>query len=93
MQVAGAMQAYRIKGIAPFGKQTQKFSQDIVASNEEDAKHRIYSILGSKHRVNRRQITIESCKKIKPASSQDPHVIHHFREQIAASGNTSSEEE
>lgn len=93
MRVAGAMQAYRIEGKAPFGKQTQKFSQDVVATNEEDAKHRIFSILGSRHRINRRQINIESCKKINPASSQDPLVINHFREQIAVSGNSPTEEE
>lgn len=90
LQVAGAMQVFRIEGTAPFGPQTQKFSKDIIASDKADATHRILSIIGSKHRLKRRKINIDSCKKIKPSQSQDPFVIHYFREQIAAE---SSEEE
>ncbi len=87
------MQAYRVEGTAPFGKQTQAFSQDVVASDNNDAKHRVYSILGSRHKLNRIQIKIESCKKISPDSSSDPLVINHFREQIAVSDASGSEEE
>jgi len=92
-QVAGAMQAYRVKGTAPFGRRIQNFSQDVVASDNADAKHRVLSILGSRHRLNRSQIIIESCKKISPDISRDPLVINHFREQIAVSAATNSEEE
>ena len=92
-QVAGAMQAYRVKGTAPFGKQTQVFSQDVIASNNNDAKPRVFSILGSRHKLNRNQINIESCKKISPDSSSDPLVINHFREQITVSDAVDSEEE
>ena len=87
------MQAYRVKGTAPFGKHTQVFSQDVVAADNADAKHRVFSILGSRHKLNRNQINIESCKKISPDVSRDPLVIHHFREQIAVSSTADSEEE
>jgi len=87
------MQAYRIKGTAPFGKLTQVFSQDVVASDDDDAKHRVLSILGSRHKLNRNQINIESCKKISPDTSSDPLVINHFREQNVVSGAADSEEE
>ena len=92
-QVAGAMQAYRVKGTAPFGKHTQVFSQDVIASNNADAKHRVFSILGSRHKLNRNQIIIDSCKKISPGASSDPLIINHFREHIAVSDVTDSEEE
>ena len=87
------MQAFRVKGQAPFGRQIQQFSQDVVASDAEDAKHRVFSILGSRHRINRRQINIDSCESIEPNRSQDPIVINHFREKIAAMGPAAAEEE
>ena len=80
------MQAFRISGTAPFGSQRQKFSMDIVASSSDDAEHRCYSIIGSRHKANRRTIEIDSIKKIDPRTSNEPMVINAFRDQIEASG-------
>jgi ribosomal protein L20A (L18A) len=92
-QVAGFMQVFRVKGVAPFGRQKQNFSKDVVASDSDDAMHRVLSILGSKHRINRRQISIDSCEAIEPNTSKDPLVINHFREEIAVAGPAVVEEE
>lgn len=93
-QVADLMQAYRITGNAPFGSQRQPFTQDVVAQDSDDAAHRVMSILGSRHRINRRQITIEEIKEIDPRTSSEPRIIDAFREQIeAAGGPISSQEE
>ena len=80
------MQAYRVSGIAPFGSQRQKFSIDLVASSTEDAEHRCYSIMGSRHKANRSAISIESVSEIDPRTSTEPRVLHAFRDEIAAAG-------
>ena len=93
-QVGGNMQAFRISGTAPFGSQRQKFSMDIVASSSDDAQHRCYSIIGSRHKANRRTIKIESVKEIDPRTSSEPMVMNAFRDQIeAAGGPIASQEE
>tara|TARA_B100000214_G_scaffold312890_1_gene245299 strand:+ start:965 stop:1219 length:255 start_codon:yes stop_codon:yes gene_type:complete len=73
------MNAYRVKGEMPFGREKQNFTQEVVAKSPEDAKHIILSRLGSRHKVGRRFINIESVKKIKPSESNAPEVINHFR--------------
>ena len=65
------------------GKARQQFSMDIIASDTADAEHRVYSIIGSRHKANRRAIEIKSCDKIEPHESSEPKVIDHFREQLA----------
>ena len=44
------------------------------------------SILGSRHRINRRQINIDDIKKIDPRTSTEPRVIDTFRDEIDAAG-------
>ncbi|MDC0556514.1 50S ribosomal protein L18Ae [Candidatus Poseidoniaceae archaeon] len=80
------MQAFRVSGTAPFGSQRQKFNLDLVASSAADAEHRCYSIIGSRHKANRRAITIESISEIDPRTSSEPRILDAFRDQIAASG-------
>jgi ribosomal protein L20A (L18A) len=80
------MKAYRVAGQAPFGSMRQKFSIDIVASSKDDAEHRAYSTIGSRHKANRRAIKIISIGEIDPRTSTEPSVLHHFRDQIEADG-------
>ncbi len=90
------MKAFRVTGVAPFGSMRQAFSLDLPASDTGDAEHRTYSILGSRHKANRRAIDITSVEEIDPRTSTEPRVMHHFREEIAAAGgqlSSLSEEE
>ena len=80
------MQAFRVSCTAPYGSQRQQFSMDIVASSSDDAEHRCYSIIGSRHKANRRAIKIESVSEIDPRTSSEPMVLNAFRDQIAAAG-------
>ena len=84
----GIMKAFRVDGQAPFGRMRQKFSLDVVASSKADAEHRVYSIIGSRHKATRRSINIDSVSEIDPRTSLEPNVLHHFREEIAAAGGT-----
>ena len=90
------MKAYRISGTAPFGSQRQPFSYDVAANDVEAAMEKVHSSLGSRPRISRRKITIESSGEIDPRTSNEPAVLHEFREEIAAQGgriSARSEEE
>jgi ribosomal protein L20A (L18A) len=89
------MQAYRVKGDAPFGRNRQEFTIDVAAADESDAEHRILSILGSRHRAKRMHINIDSISEIDPRTSKEPVVINAFRDQIELAGGpiSISEEE
>ena len=88
------MQAYRVKGDAPFGRTRQEFTIDVAAADETQAEDHIFSILGSRHRAKRRAINIQSITEIDPRISKEPLVINAFREQIKlAGGPITSEEE
>ena len=84
----GIMKAFRVDGQAPFGRLRQNFSLDVVASSKADAEHRVYSIIGSRHKATRRSINIDSVNEIDPRTSEEPNVLHHFRDEIAAAGGT-----
>ncbi|HIA39932.1 MAG: hypothetical protein CXX80_01000 [Methanobacteriota archaeon] len=82
-QVAAAMDAYRVEGTVPMGKVRQQFTLDVIAADTADAEHRVYSIIGSRHKAKRRKIEINSCDKIDPRESREAQVIDYFREQLA----------
>jgi ribosomal protein L20A (L18A) len=74
------MQAFRATGTFPNGRVIQAFTKDVVAADEVDARHRIYSFFGSRHGVNRRFVNIENVAKIEPTQSKEPVVISAFRD-------------
>ena len=78
--VGRPMQAFRATGTFPNGRTVQPFTKDVVAADEVDARHRIYSFFGSRHGVNRRFVNIENVAKIEPTESSEPIVISAFRE-------------
>jgi len=74
------MQVFRAIGTFPNGRVTQPFLKDVVASDDVDARHRIYSFFGSHHGVNRRFVNIDTLEQIEPTESKDVYVISAFRE-------------
>jgi len=92
-RVARPMQAFRATGTFPNGKNIQPFSKDLVAADEVDARHRVYSFFGSRHGVNRRFVKIASLEQIEPTTSKEPAVISAFRDTHDFSTTASSGEE
>ena len=88
------MHAFRATGTFPNGRIIQPFTKDIVAADEIDARHRIYSFFGSRHGVNRRAVNIESMAQIEPTESTAPNVISAFRDthDFAAAAAAAEEE-
>ena len=61
---------YRVKGRFVLGSEVQVFTKEFKAVKEEDIEEKIYSIFGSKHRINRNQIKIESI-----ADEAEDHIV------------------
>jgi len=56
------------------GKIWQPFSKEIIGNDENEAKERLFSILGSRHRVKRRMIKIDSIREVNKEEIGDPVV-------------------
>ena len=74
------MKAYRATGTFRAGKKNQPYTLDVVAPDEEAATEQVYSNFGSRHRVKRRFVIIDSLSEINPSDSLEPKVISHFRD-------------
>jgi len=74
------MNVYRITGTFPNGPVRQSFTLDLVAADEAEARSRIYSELGSRHRARRRHIEISSIDSIYAKDSMAAEVISAFRD-------------
>ena len=87
------MHAFRATGTFPNGRTIQSFTKDIVAADEIDARHRVYSFFGSRHGVNRRAVNIESLAQIEPTESTAAVVISAFRDTHDFAAAAAAEEE
>lgn len=58
------------------------FRKEIRAIDEEDAIEEVYKVLGSKHRVKRFHIKIESVEEISPDEVEDPAIQRLISEDI-----------
>lgn len=70
------MQAYRVSGEYEHGalKHWSRFHYEFICGSEDEARERVLSILGSKHRVRRRFVRIEEVVPITAADATDPLV-------------------
>lgn len=62
---------FRMSGTFWMGEKEQPFVKEFRAVNKENAIERLYSDLGSKHRVKRVRIKIEDIKEISPEEAKD----------------------
>lgn len=65
---------FRVKGWFQKPWQKQVFVKELPALSEQRAIERIYSEVGSKHRVKRNLIHIEEVVEIKPEEAKDPRI-------------------
>ena len=67
------MQAYRVSGEYEHGalKHWSRFHYEFLCGTEQEARERALSILGSKHRVRRRFVSIEEVVPITAADATD----------------------
>ncbi len=70
---------FRVKGWFNQGYERQTFTRELPAISEKQALERIYSEVGSKHKVKRNLINIEEVTEIKPEEVKDPRVTAMLR--------------
>ena len=73
------VKVFRVKGWFKQGFQKQTFTRELPAISEKQALERVYSEVGSKHRIKRNLINIESITEIKPEEVTDPRVAAQLR--------------
>jgi large subunit ribosomal protein LX len=69
------VQIFRIRGWFRQGLYVQKFTRELLATSRESALERVFSELGSKHKLRRNQIHIEGVVEINPEEVKDPRVL------------------
>ena len=57
------MANYIVEGKFKAGVQWESFSKEVESNNEKNARDKILSTFGSKHKINRNLIKIESVKE------------------------------
>ncbi|ACJ16594.1 LSU ribosomal protein L20A [Thermococcus onnurineus NA1] len=68
------VKVFRVKGVFERLGKKQPFTKEYRALKQEHVKELVYSEIGSKHRVPRTKIWIESIEEIKPEEAEDPIV-------------------
>jgi large subunit ribosomal protein LX len=58
------MKAYRVKGEFLMGDAFSPFNREIEAMDEDDAREKMMSLLGSEHRCKRNKIMVETITEI-----------------------------
>ncbi|MDD1657429.1 MAG: 50S ribosomal protein L18a [Methanomicrobiales archaeon] len=60
-----ADQTFMVQGTFFTGQKWRPYEKTVTAPNEKVAVERIYAVMGSKHRLKRREITVE---QVRPAA-------------------------
>ena len=68
------MKIYKITGTFLMGTDSQPFTKEVLGKGKTDALETLYSDLGSKHKVKRRNIKIGKITEIKLNKVKDPIV-------------------
>ncbi len=69
------MKIFRIRGWFKQGLNRQRFTRELLALSKGQALERIYSDVGSKHRVKRNLIHIEEAVEVKPEEVKNSQVL------------------
>ncbi len=68
------VKVYKVRGRFERNGKIEIFSKEVRAIKPEHVREFIYSDIGSKHRVPRTKIKIESIEEIDPSEAEDPVV-------------------
>lgn len=63
---------YRVKGTFTMGEDSSFFVKEYKATSEADIREKVYERFGSKHGLNRNQISIDEIVEIAPEEVTDP---------------------
>jgi len=81
--VSSEVKIYRVEGLMLISHDRyptwQKFTKEVRALNEKQALEKVYSILGSNHKLKRHHIQVERVYEIKPEEATNRQIIHITR--------------
>lgn len=66
------VKVFRVRGVFERNGKREKFTREYRGLRVEDVIEILYSEVGSKHRVPRNKIWIESVEEIKPEEAENP---------------------
>ena len=69
------MKIFHVRGWFKQGPYRQRFTKELLALSRKQALERVYSDIGSKHKVKRNLIRIEEMVEVKPEEVKDPKVL------------------
>lgn len=75
------MKPYVVEGYYPLPGGRQIFRKEVAAESDEEALEKVYSLIGSNHKIKRRFIHILSVKEITPEEVKSPLVRFLIREK------------
>ncbi|MCL2785682.1 MAG: 50S ribosomal protein L18Ae [Methanomassiliicoccaceae archaeon] len=75
------MKGFRIKGSYKDTRKRQDFTIEVAAENEEAAREKILSNLGSRHKLKRWEITIDELVELAPGDITDRLVEYEVGEK------------
>lgn len=73
------MKAFKVKGKFLMGDRWQGFTKEVAGKDEIEVAERIYSVLGSKHRVKRAKIKISEVQEIPLNKLSDPLTMYQLK--------------
>ncbi len=68
------VKVFRVKGVFERNRKKERFTREYRGLKKEDVIETLYSEVGSKHRVPRNKIWVESVEEIKPEEAENPIV-------------------
>lgn len=74
------MKAYRVKGEFLMRDNMSPFDREIEAMDEEDAREKMLSLIGSEHRCKRNKIFVEAITEIPLDQVEDPLIRARIEE-------------
>jgi large subunit ribosomal protein LX len=63
---------FKVTGNFTKNKKDHPFTKEVLVENKQKAQEFIYSVMGSKHRVKRREISIKKIEEIASSDVTDP---------------------
>lgn len=67
-----SVKTYRIKGTMRIKGRWQKFEMDVRATKPEETIEQVFSVLGSRHNLSRKEIRISDSSETKASESRNP---------------------
>jgi ribosomal protein L20A (L18A) len=74
------MKAYKVEGTFWVKDRWQPFKKEVVGTTEDEALEAILSVMGSRHKVNRKQINIASITEV-PLDDIEDAIVKYMVEK------------